>query len=331
MGEDTMTLREYWFRIAGLCLIALPLAGTAWAQSTDYPTRTVTMISDAAPGSAPDIDARFTAEGLTKIWGQQVIVANHQGANGSIAARFASQAAPDGYTLFMPALSTFASLPTVAPNLPLRLPRDFLPIGFTIENPMFIAVNSSLGVNTLPELIARAKKEPGTISIAVTGVGRLTHLTGLLLQQRADIQLVPVPYQGGPAAAMADVGTGRVSMIIEGYSGIMGSVKAGQLKIIAVASRQRLPDFPDVPTVAETLPDFFATGWQVVVAPLGTPTSIIDKVSTDLIKVMGDPALKKRLGEVGNYTQTMNPEQTLAFVNQQQETWLPILEKISEK
>ena len=326
-----MTLREHWFRIAGLCLITLPLAGSAWAQSGDYPTRPVTMISDAAPGSAPDIDARFTAEGLTKIWGQQVIVANHQGANGSIAARFASQAAPDGYTLFMPALSTFASLPTVAPNLPLRLPRDFLPIGFTIENPMFIAVNSSLGVNTLPELIARAKKEPGTISIAVTGVGRLTHLTGLLLQQRADIQLVPVPYQGGPAAAMADVGTGRVSMIIEGYSGIMGSVKAGQLKTIAVASRQRLPDFPDVPTVAETLPDFFATGWQVVVAPLGTPTSIIDKVSADLIKVMGDPALKKRLGEVGNYTQTMNPEQTLAFVNQQQETWLPILEKISAK
>ena len=326
-----MTLREHWFRIAGLCLITLPLAGSAWAQSGDYPTRPVTMISDAAPGSAPDIDARFTAEGLTKIWGQQVIVANHQGANGSIAARFASQAAPDGYTLFMPALSTFASLPTVAPNLPLRLPRDFLPIGFTIENPMFIAVNSSLGINTLPELIARAKKEPGTISIAVTGVGRLTHLTGLLLQQRADIQLVPVPYQGGPAAAMADVGTGRVSMIIEGYSGIMGSVKAGQLKIVAVASRQRLPDFPDVPTVAETLPDFFATGWQVVVAPLGTPTAIIDKVSADLIKVMGDPELKKKLGTLGNYTQTMNPEQTLAFVNQQQETWLPILEKISAK
>jgi tripartite-type tricarboxylate transporter receptor subunit TctC len=326
-----MTLREHWFRIAGLCLITLPLAGSAWAQSGDYPTRPVTMISDAAPGSAPDIDARFTAEGLTKIWGQQVIVANHQGANGSIAARFASQAAPDGYTLFMPALSTFASLPTVAPNLPLRLPRDFLPIGFTIENPMFIAVNASLGVNTLPELIARAKKEPGTISIAVTGVGRLTHLTGLLLQQRADIQLVPVPYQGGPAAAMADVGTGRVSMIIEGYSGIMGSVKAGQLKIVAVASRQRLPDFPDVPTVAETLPDFFATGWQVVVAPLGTPTAIIDKVSADLIKVMGDPELKKKLGTLGNYTQTMNPEQTLAFVNQQQETWLPILEKISAK
>jgi len=326
-----MTWYRYWFRMAGLCLMTLPAAGAALAQAGDYPNKPVTMISDAAPGSAPDIDARFTAEGLTKMWGTQVIVANHQGANGSIAARFASQAAPDGYTLFMPALSTFASRPSVAPNLPLRLPRDFLPIGFTIENPMFIAVNPTLGINTLPELIARAKKEPGTISIAVTGVGRLTHLTGLLLQQRANIQLLPVPYNGGPAAAMGDVGTNRVSMIIEGYSGIMGGVKAGQIKIIAVASHDRLPEFPDVPTVAETLPGFFATGWQVVVAPLGTPAPIINKVSTDLFKVMSDPDLKKRLGQVANYTRPMNPEQTLAFVNQQQETWLPILEKISVK
>src|ERR1700722_17773862 len=255
-----MTWCRYWFRIAGFCLMTLPVAGAAFAQSGDYPSKPVTLISDAAPGSAPDIDARFTAEGLTKMWNTQVIVANHPGANGSIAARFASQAIPDGYTLFMPALSTFASLPTVAPNLPLRLPRDFVPVGFTIENPMFIAVNPTLGINTLAELIARAKKEPGTISIAVTGVGRLTHLTGLLLQQRADIQLLPVPYNGGPAAAMGDVGTNRVSMIIEGYSGIMGAVKAGQLKIVAVATRERLPQFPDVPTVAETIPGFFATG-----------------------------------------------------------------------
>ena len=317
--------------LAGLGLLTLPLAPAAQAQAVNYPEKPVTIIADAAPGATPDVDARFVAAGLSKLWGQQVIVINHPGANGSIAARTATEAVPDGYTLFMPALSTFAALPSTAPNLPLRLPRDFIPIGYTAENPMFFAVTPSLGISTLPELIALAKKDPGKISIAVTGVGRLTHLTGLLLQQRADIQLVPVPYQGGPAAAMADVGTGRVSMIIEGYSGIMGSVKAGQLKTIAVASRQRLPDFPDVPTVAETLPDFFATGWQVVVAPLGTPTSIIDKVSADLIKVMGDPALKKRLGEVGNYTQTMNPEQTLAFVNQQQETWLPILEKISAK
>jgi tripartite-type tricarboxylate transporter receptor subunit TctC len=309
----------------------MPAPRTAQGQSATYPDRPVTLISDAAPGSAPDVDARFVAEGLTKIWSRQVIVANHPGANGSIAARLASDAAPDGYTLFMPALSTFASLPTVAPNLPLRLPRDFLPIGFTIENPMFVAVSPSLPVNTLPDLIAQAKKQPGTISIAVTGVGRLTHLTGLLLQERAGIELLPVPYNGGPAAALGDVGTGRVSMIIEGYSGIAGAAKAGQAKIIATAARQRLPDFPDVPTVAETIPDFAATGWQVLVAPVGTPAPVISKISTDLAQVLNDPELKKRLGEVGNYPRVMTPDQVLAFVGKEQETWLPILQKVSDK
>jgi tripartite-type tricarboxylate transporter receptor subunit TctC len=317
------------FRVVGLLLMTLPAA--AVAQTGNYPDRPVTLISDSAAGSAPDVDARFVADGLTKAWGKQVIVANRPGANGSIAARAASEAAPDGYTLFMPALTTFASSPSVAPNLPVKLPRDFLPIGFTIENPMFVAVNPTLGVNTLPELIALAKKQPGTVTIAVTGVGRLTQLTGLLLQDRADIQLLPVPYNGGPAAALGDVGTNRVSMIIEGYSGIAGSVKAGQVKLIATAARQRLPQFPDLPTVAETIPDFAATGWQVLVAPLGTPAPIISKVSADLTKVLSDPELKQKLGQVGNYPRTMTPDETLAFVDTEQKTWLPILEKISGK
>src|ERR1700680_2557824 len=178
--------------LAGLGLLALPLAPPAHAQAGNYPEKPVTIIADAAPGATPDVDARFVAEGLSKIWGQQVIVINHPGDNGSIAARIPTEAVPDGYTLFMPALSTFASLPSVAPNLPLKLPRDFIPIGFTAENPMLFSVSPSLGDNTLPELIALAKKEPGQISIAVTGVGRLTHLTGLLLQKRADIKLLPV-------------------------------------------------------------------------------------------------------------------------------------------
>src|ERR1700689_4979363 len=285
--------------LAGLGPLTLLPAPAAHAQAGNYPEKPVTIIADAAPGATPDVDARFVAAGLSKMWGQQVIVINHPGANGSIAARTATEAVPDGYTLFMPALSTFAALPSVAPNLPLKLPRDFLPIGYTAENPMFFAVDPSLGVTTLPQLIALAKKEPGTISIAVTGVGRLTHLTGLVFQDRADISLLPVPYNGGPAAALADVVGGRVSMIIEGYSGIVGSVKAGQVKLIAVASPERLPQFPDLPTVAETIPGFAARGWQVLVAPNATPKPIIDKVSVDLAKVVTDAKFKERLANIG--------------------------------
>jgi tripartite-type tricarboxylate transporter receptor subunit TctC len=320
---------RYWFRIAGLWLLTLPAASAAQAQAGNYPSRPVTIISDAAAGATPDVDARFVAEGLGKIWGPQVVVINHPGANGSIAARSASEAAPDGYTLFMPALSTFVALLTVAPNLPLKLPRDFLPIGFTAENPMFVAVNPALGVTTLPQLIALAKKEPGTVSIAVTGIGRLTHLTGELLQTRADIKLLAVPYAGGPAPALGDVATGRVSMIIEGYSGIAGAVNAGSVKLIAVASPERLPQFPDLPTVAETIPGFAATGWQVLVAPVGTPEPIIRKVSDDLRKVVTDPDFKARLGRIGSYSRAMSAPEALAFVQKEQQTWLPVLEKIA--
>jgi tripartite-type tricarboxylate transporter receptor subunit TctC len=331
VGEDVMKNLRRWFRIVGLCLMALPAATAAHAQADNYPNKTVTIISDAAPGSTPDVDARFVAAGLSKAFGQQFIVVNHPGANGSIAAHAATDANPDGYTLFMPALSTFVALPSIAPNLPLQLPRDFIPIGYTAENPMFVAVNSKLGVATLPQLIALAKKEPGTISIAVTGAGRLTDLTGLLLQDRAGVQFLRVPYTGGPAAALADVGSGRVSMIIEGYSGIVGAVKAGQVKLIAVASAERLPQFPDLPTVAETIPGFAATGWQVLVAPNGTPTAIVGKVSDVLAKVVSDADFKKRLASIGSYSRAMTPEQTLAFVEKEQQTWGPVLQEAAKK
>jgi tripartite-type tricarboxylate transporter receptor subunit TctC len=322
---------RYWLRIAALWLLTLPAASAAHAQAGNYPSKPVTIISDAAAGTTPDVDARFVADGLGKIWRQQVVVVNHPGANGSIAARVASGAAPDGYTLFMPALSTFVALLTAAENLPLKLPRDFLPIGFTAENPMFVAVNPSLGVTTLAQLIALAKKDPGKISIAVTGIGRLTHLTGEMLQTRADIKLLPVPYTGGPASALGDVASARVSLIIEGYSGIVGAVNAGSVKLIAVASPERLPQFPDLPTVAETIPGFSATGWQVLVAPVGTPEPIIRKVSEDLRKVVTDPEFKARLGNIGSYSRAMSPAEALAFVQKEQQTWLPVLEKIAGK
>jgi tripartite-type tricarboxylate transporter receptor subunit TctC len=312
-----------------ICLLMLP-ASTAFSQGANYPDKPVTIVSDSAAGSAPDVVARFVAEGLSNVWGQQVVVVNRQGANSSLAVRAASEAAADGYTLFHPTLSTFVALPTIAPNLPVKLPRDFLPVGFTASQPMFVAVSPTLGVTTLSQLIERASQEPDKITIALTGIGRFTHLTGELLQERANIKLVPVPYTHGPASAIGDVASGRVSMIIEGYSGIVGAVKAGQVKLIAVGSMERLPEFPDLPTIAETLPGFSAAGWQVLVAPVGTPASITGKISADLSKVVSDVDFKKKTAAFGNYPSAMTPEQLLTFINQQQETWLPVVAKISE-
>jgi tripartite-type tricarboxylate transporter receptor subunit TctC len=324
-----MERRRYWLAMAQLGLASMLAATAAQAQNRAYPARTVTIICDAGAGSTPDVVARFTADGLTRLWGQQVVVVNHPGAGGSIAAHAAAEAAPDGYTLYMPALSAFVAAPRTAPNIPVMVPRDFTAIGFTAENPMFIAVNSSLGVKTLPELIALAKKDPGKISNGVTGIGRLTHLTAELLQMRADIKLLSVPYTAGPALALGDVIGGRVNMIIEGYSGIASAIRAGTVRPIAEAAAQRLPEFPDLPTVADTIPDFKATGWQILAAPNGTPDAIIHKVSDDLTKVVDDPEIKRKLAQLGSYTRAMTPAQATAFVQDEQKTWKPVLEKIA--
>lgn len=324
-----MERTRYWLAVAQLGLAALLVSTSAQAQGRPYPARTVTIICDAGAGSTPDVVARFTADGLTRLWGQQVVVVNHPGAGGSIAAHAAAEAAPDGYTLYMPALSAFVAEPGTAPNIPVMVPRDFRAIGFTAENPMFIAVNPSLGVNTLADLIALAKKEPGKISNGVTGIGRLTHLTGELLQMRAGIKFLSVPYTAGPALALGDVIGGRVNMIIEGYSGIASAIRAGTVRPIAEAAAQRLPEFPDLPTVAETIPDFKAAGWQILAAPNGTPDAIIRKVSDDLTKVVNDPDIKRKLAQLGSYTRAMTPAEATAFVQEEQKTWKPVLEKIA--
>jgi tripartite-type tricarboxylate transporter receptor subunit TctC len=328
--EDVMDRCHYWLRVTCPFLLTILIAAsTAHAQDKGYPDKAVTIICDSAAGSTPDVVARFAADGLARSWHQQVVVINRPGGGGSISAHVAAEAVPDGYTLYLPSLSAFAAQPGLAPGIPLEVPGNFLPIGFVSENPMFIAVNPALGVKTLDELIALAKKRPGKISFAVTGVGRLTHLAGELLQLRADIKLLSVPYTAGPALAMGDVMGGRVDMIIEGYSGIAAAIRAETVKPIAVASAKRLPEFPDLPTAAETIPGFRATGWQILVAPVGTPDAIVRDVSEALAKVVGDPDFRQKLANLGSYSHPMSPAEVTAFVQEEQKTWKPVLERIA--
>ena len=323
-------MKRSWRCSLPACVLALVAVTAAHGQGGNYPSKPVQILTDSSAGSTPDVALRFVADRLTQLWGQQVLVNNRPGAGGSLAARVAADAAPDGYTLYQPVLSTFVSLHPAAPNVPIHVPQDFLPIGFVAENPMFFAVSPKLGIASLAELIARAKARPGEISYATTGVGRLTHLTGELLQREAGIKLLLVPYTGGPSHAISDVTTGRVGMIIEGYSGIAAAARSGAVKLIAVATAKRLADFPDVPTIAETIPSFQATGWAILAAPLGTPDAIIRTVSEDLRKVSEEPDLQKKLATLGSYTNPMSAAEATAFVHKQQQTWQPILDEIEK-
>jgi tripartite-type tricarboxylate transporter receptor subunit TctC len=312
-----------------LRLIVLGLLAVAAAavpvQAADYPDKPIRVISDSPPGSAVDVTFRMVMDRVGTVLGQQIVPVDQPGASGAVAAHAAAQAVPDGYTLFAPAISLFIAVPGKAENLPLVLPRDFLPVGSLIEQPMFVCASPASGLKSLPDLIRRAKAHPGQVSFAATGIGRITHLTGLLLQSRAGIKLQVVPYTGGPAAALTDVMGGRVPLIIEGYSGLAGAIQAHKLNVLAVASSKRLPDFPGLPTVAETLPGFAAGGWQGIVAPLGTPVPAIQTFNAALNKVLAQPDLAKELATRGAYVKPLSPAETNAFVNAQQAQWKPVL------
>src|SRR5271155_386998 len=312
--------------IAAIAVLIIGAGHQARAQ--DYPTHPVRLISDSAPGSSIDVPMRIIAQGLSRVWGQQAVVVNQPGAGGAMAARAAATAEPDGYTLGMLALSAFVAQPGTAANLPVEVPRDFTPVGYLGGAPMFIAAGPWLGASTLPQLITLAKEKPGEVSYGVNGIGRLTHLTGELLQDKARIKLLMVPYSGGTAQILNDIMGKRVALVLDAYSGIAGAIGAGTVRPLAVASENRMADFPDLPTVAETLPGFEAVGWQVLLAPAGTPEAIVRKANADLIMALSDLDTRKRLGDLGRDERAMSPARTLAFIQAEQQKWAPIVQQI---
>jgi len=317
----------------GLGLAALlGLATSAQAQGA-YPNKPVRLISDSAPGSSNDVTIRILAEHFGQLWGQQVQVLNHPGAGGGISARIASQAEPDGYTFYVPAASAFLALKGaagVAPNLPIELPKDFKPVGLLMTQPMFIGVSKTLGVKNVAELIALAKRKPGELSFAATGRGRITHLTMELFQDMTGTKLTFVPYTGGPAAAMNDVTTGRVSIVLDGYPGVGGAIEGGMIMGLSNTAAARLEGFETMEVMAEAIPGFRAGGWNAVLAPLGTPDAIIAKVSADLKTVQKKKEMIDRYRQLGSFVGNMGPEELVAFAKSDQEMWRPILQRLAD-
>jgi tripartite-type tricarboxylate transporter receptor subunit TctC len=315
-------------QVVAACLLLAGASVQAFAQA-DYPNKPIRIITHSAAGGAPDVMLRIVGDRLGAALGQQVVVLNQPGAGGAVAARAAASATPDGSTLDMPAASAFVTLAGLQPNLPLEVPRDFTPIGFVGEQPMFLTVTPQLGVASLKDFIALAKQQPGKLSYAATGRGTMTHLTGELLKSRAGIDVLAVPYTGGAPQALNDAIGGRLSMVIEGLAALAGSIQGGTMKAIAVGSPERLPGFPDLPAAAEILPGFNARGWAALVAPVGTPEAAVSKVSDALRKVVGESEVQKKLAVTGSYARPMSPAEVMAFIQADQQMWKPILERIA--
>ena len=318
-------------RLLGLIAVVISglvaAGGAAVAQS--YPTAPVKLIVTTGAGGAPDVIARIVAEGLSRRWGQQVFVANHPGAAGSIGMKVAGAAPPDGYTLLFALSSSFVALPEIAKDYPYDLVRDFVSIGFVCEQPMAIAVPPSLGVGTLGQLIDYVKKRPGEVNVAVLSRGGIPHLTAEWIKLAAGLEWTSINYPGTPAG-LSDVMGGRVQVIMDGLPSLAGSISGGQLKLLAVGSAARLPNQPDTPTIAETLPAIpRALGFFALMGPPGTPEAVARKTSDDLRAVLSEPATKKRFEDIASYVNPMSGAELLAYIRTEQALWKPVIEQIS--
>jgi tripartite-type tricarboxylate transporter receptor subunit TctC len=308
--------------------LAVSAAATS-APAQPYPAAPVKLIVTTGAGASPDVIARILGDALSKRWSQQVFVTNHPGAAGAIGMKVAGTAAPDGHSVLFAMSSSFVALPEVSKGFPYDLGRDFVPIGFVCEQPMAVAVPASLGINTLAEFIAYAKERPGQVNVAVLSRGGIPHLTAEWIKNEAKLDYSSVHYPRTPAG-LADVIGGRMQAIIDGLPSLAGSVAGGQLKLIAVGSAKRLPNRPETPTIAETLPGIpRALGWFALMATPGTPNPIARIISDDLRAVLTDPAVKQKFEEIASYTNPMTPAELQNYIRTEQELWKPVIEKIA--
>ena len=312
--------------ITAVAVAGIFLSSAAHAQDK-YPSRPVQLITPAAAGNGPDVVARIVADQLSKLWGEQVLVVNKAGGSGLLAANAAYSAPPDGYTLYASNTSSIVALPYVQ-KLSFDFEKSFKPIGMVGEQPMVIGVAPSLGVNTLGELIALAKRKPGQILFAATTRDSIPHYTMelLLLEARASMTYV---FYGGTSQALGDVVGGRLPVVVDGYASMAGAIANGAVKPIAVTSAKRLPDSPDTPTAAETLPNFTVTAWFPLLAPAKTPDDIVQKVGRDLRTVLERPELQEKFRKVGTDARPMGPEELKSFITAEIVKWAPAIKKVS--
>ena len=326
MPQSIVTMNVFR-RLTTKIILALALVvATPIARAEDFPARPIKIVVQTAAGSSLDVMARLVAEPLSQIWGQQAIIVNQAGAGGLIAARATAASAADGYTLFLAGGSVFVVLPVVQNNLPFDV-NEFVPIGFVAEQPYALLTTNKLGVNSVAELIALSKKQPGGLDSVAGTRGGLQHLTVEWFRNRSGANLNMIHYPGA-AQASNDVIAGRVPMMMQTIAPVAGIVAAGEVRLLAITSVARLPNYPDTPTVAETIPGFMSSGWSILVAPKGTPPDVVKKINGDLRTVLARPELIKKIEELGNYTRPMTPQELANFVREERDIWQPIVKQI---
>lgn len=298
------------------------VAGLAGAAAAQFPERAVTLVIPFAAGGSTDVVGRIVADKMSAHLGEQVIVQNIGGAGGSLGATQVAQAEADGYTILMGTVATHALNPLILTQKPYDPVADFAPVSLLVLVPNVLAVNPALPVNTVQELIDLAKKEP--LAYASSGNGTPLHLSGELFKSMAGIDLTHIPYQGsGPA--LTDVLGNQVPIIFDNLPSASGHITSGSLKALGVTTAERAPSFPDVPTIAETLPGYETYSWNALFAPAGTPPEVIAALNEAALAAMADPEVIARMEEFSATIVASSAEELGTHVTAEMAKWAPVV------
>ena len=316
-----------WIAPALLALTSSLTASLSTAQTAaqNYPQKPIRMIVPFTPGGSTDILARSIGQELSKAWGQSVIIENIAGAGGSIGADKAAKSPADGYTLLMGHIGTLAVNPSLYPKLPYNPVKDFAPVAWVARVPNVLVVNPNVPAKSVQELVALAKSKPGQLSYGSGGNGSAANLATEYFKMQTETAILHIPYRG-TAPAVTDLMGGQIQMLFTGAPAVMGQVKNGQLRALAVSSPKRLDALPDLPTVAEAgYKNFEADQWYGVVAPAGTPRDIVLKLNQQINLALNSAELKKRLTTEGAVATPDTPEAFGKLIAQEIERWRPVI------
>ncbi|MFY2640427.1 Bug family tripartite tricarboxylate transporter substrate binding protein [Achromobacter insuavis] len=319
-------LRRACLRTA-LALAAAPLLSSApfSAHADAWPQRPIRLLVPYGPGGSSDVVARAVAVEMSRDLGQQVIVENKGGGQGSIATVEAARARPDGYTLILGHVGTLAVNPTMMPNLSYDPRRDFAPIILLAKLPMVFAVGAKVPAATLPEFVALARARPGVLNYGSAGNGSAGHLAFEMLKTAAAIDVVHVPYKG-TGAQVTDLLAGNIDAAAAGIPGLLPHAQAGKIKIVAVGSAQRLPILPNVPTVAEQgYPGFESSQWFGLLAPAGTPQEAISRLQAAAQRALQTDAVRQRLAHDAAEPSGAGPAEFAAFIDAEERRWSQVV------
>jgi tripartite-type tricarboxylate transporter receptor subunit TctC len=305
--------------------------GAAVAPAQNYPTKPITIIVPAAPGGVTDSLARRMGPRLTEAWGQQVIVENKPGANNQIAAEYVAKAAPDGHTLLLGPEVTFVVNPILYSKLPYDPVKDFAPISGLIRINHALIVNTSLPVQNVKDLLDLAKRKPGELNYGTFGVGSTGHLNMEMLQTLAGVKFTPVHYKGA-TPALTDVTGGHIPMMFISVGSALQPVQSGKVKMLAIGGRTRMPGLPDVPAVAETVPDFEAVSWFGLFAPGRTPPEVVAKINAGVRRVFEDKEFREKFLAPQFFEPIVgSPEELTAKLKAETEKWTQVLRAANVK